>query len=207
MDQQRYSRYAEKKAGANNKFYEVEAEPQDDGTFRVVFRWGRIGTLGQEKQQCITAHYDYAVRLCDEQFAAKQKRGYVEVNAMEALASAAQDVSEREVNGLEPVEIETPKFHAGTSEKRCQQFCSKYLDKLNVIRKDKRTLGMDHYERQIEALLKSYCKEWGRILRTKAHGHLADNPAAINAMRIFFNDLVNNAGCYVSGYFEGVGVR
>jgi predicted DNA-binding WGR domain protein len=203
----RFTRYGEKKAGVHNKFYEVEAiELEENGPAEWIFRWGRIGTAGQEKRGS-TYSFGRAKQTCLEQFGKKEKRGYREVNAMEALASAVQDVTERKTNGLEPVEIEPPRFHAGKSEKRCQDFCAKWLEKLNIVRKSKHDLGYDAYQKQIEAVLKGYCREWTRIRSTKAHGHLDDNANAHTAFRLFFKSLEDNAGCYVSGYFAGVGVR
>ena len=76
-DNQRYTRYAEKKAGTNNKFYEVEAIQEDDRV-RYFFRWGRIGTKGQEKEHRATS-FAYAKSVCDEQFNRKLNKGYREV--------------------------------------------------------------------------------------------------------------------------------
>ena len=64
----------------------------------------------------------------------------------------------------------------------------------------------DAYDKQIEGVLKGYCKEWTRICATKAHGHLAENAAALTAMKIFFGALTRDAGTQVYGYFEGIGV-
>ena len=202
-DLRRFTRYGEKKAGASNKFYEVEAEELGDGRSTWAFRWGRIGTLGQEKRGEFCT-FGAAKRTCMEQFQKKEQRGYREVNAMEALASAMQDVEEREVRGLQPVELEAPCFHAGNSTKRCEQFTQKWLSKLNVIRKSKWDLGND-YEKQIESILKGYCSEWSRICKTKAHGHLAGNANAQTAFRIFFNALKDDAGCQVWVFMSEAG--
>lgn len=199
----RMTRYAHMRKGTNNKFYEVEVQEHDDGPDEMIFRWGRIGTAGQSKTS--TGAYDFLVSVANQQFETKLKKGYEEANAMEALAAAAQiDLTERQNRGLDPVEIEIPCFHAGKSEKRCQEFAQKYLDKLNLIRASRWDLG-DKYSKQIEALLKSYCSEWRRIRRTKAHGHLAENALAHTAFRLFFAAMKDNTKCYVCGYFEGVG--
>ena len=205
-DLQRMTRFAQNRAGTNNKFYEVEARELEDGKGQWIFRWGRIGTTGQSKTgQCHS--YNGAVFICNEQFEKKESRGYEEANAMEALAAAVQDVEERKNNGHPPVEIEVPCFHAGKSEERCKAFAEKYLAKLNLIRGSRWDLGDTKYRNQIEAMLKGYCAEYARMLKTNAHGHLARNSNADTAFRIFFGDLVDNAKISVYGYFEGVGVR
>jgi predicted DNA-binding WGR domain protein len=198
----RYTRYGEKKAGTNNKFYEVEAVEEETGA-RWIFRWGRIGTTGQSKEGH-TYSFEAAKQKCDEQFKSKRGRGYVERTAMEALASAVEELEERNVRGFAPVELDVPRFHAGKSEKRCQEFCQKWLDKLNIVRQSRWTLG-DAYRKQAEGVLKGYCKEWRRICGTKAHGHLADNSHAQTAFRIFFGALKDSTKLSFYCYFEGVG--
>jgi predicted DNA-binding WGR domain protein len=201
---QRFTRYGEKKAGVNNKFYEVEAIETEEGRAEWIFRWGRIGGKPQEKRGR-SGSFRIAKNKCIEQFKAKEKRGYSEVNAMEALASAVEDLHERKTNGMATVEIAIPRFHAGSSEKRCTDFCQKWLDKLNLVRASRWDLGSTAYRRQIEGTLKGYCKEWMRIHSSKAHGHLEDNAAAHTAFRIFFKAMRDDAGIHVYGYFEGVG--
>ena len=98
-----------------------------------------------------------------------------------------------------------PNFHAGKSEKRCQQFAAKYLAKLNLLRTSRWDLG-DAYRKQVKAMLQSYCKEWQRICRSKAHGHLGDNANAQTAFRIYFGLLRDDSKCSIYGRFEGVGV-
>jgi len=202
---QRWTQYSEKKKGTNNKFYEVEAvELEEGGRAEWIFRWGRIGTAGQEKRGT-SYSFASAKQKCREQAEAKRKRGYTKVNAMEALASAVQELDERKTRGLKAIEIEVPCFHAGDSEKRCEQLCRKWLDKLNLVRKSKFDLGDTEYDNQIKAVLNGYCKEWSRICSTKAHGALAGNAHAHTAFRIFFNALKDDAGTTIFGYFEGVG--
>jgi predicted DNA-binding WGR domain protein len=206
-DERRFNRYAEKKAGTNNKFYQVEVEELEDGRAKVYFTYGRIGTDGRRLDQGFFASYEGGVRVAKEQFAKKRQRGYVEVNAMQALASAAQELHERKTNGLEKVKLVIPKFFAGKSEKRCQDLCKKYEAKLNIVRASKHDLGWDAFYEQITAVLKQYCAEWRRMQRTKAHGHLVDNAAAQTGFRLFFTSMTDNAGCVPCGYFEGVGVH
>jgi predicted DNA-binding WGR domain protein len=204
-DHRRFSRYAEKKAGTQNKFYEVRVEEiEENGRARLLFVYGRIGTEGRVIDKGLCSNYDYAVRLANEQFRKKTAKGYREVTAMEALASAVETLEERKTNGLPAVELDIPRFHAGTSEKRCQQMCEKWLDKLNIVRRSRWDLG-EAYEKQIEGVLKGFCKEWVRVTQTKAHGHLSDNATAHSAFKIFFNALKDNASCFVYGYFPGVG--
>jgi hypothetical protein len=202
-DLRRFTRYGECKRGVNNKYYEVEAVEHEDGSATYTFRWARIGYECSKPTTERVFSFEEAKRRCLAQWE-KKKAKYKEVNAMEALASAVQELDERETRGLSAVELEAPCFHAGKSEARCQQFAKKWLAKLNLVRKSKWDLG-DRYNKQIETILKGYCAEWQRICKTKAHGHLRDNAAAHTAFRIFFSDLKDNAGTYVYGYFEGVG--
>lgn len=199
-----YQRYAEKKAGTHNKFYAVEAEELESGRANWTFRWGRIGSEGQTKEG-ESYSYEGAVSICDAQFVKKCSRGYTEVNAMQALASAVEEIHERKTNGLSKVEIVFPNFFAGKSEGRCHQFCQKWVGKLNVVRGSKFDLGDTAYQKQIKDVLKGFCKEWGRIVKTQAHGHLEDNANAWTAFRIVFAALKDDAGTRVCGHFEGVG--
>ena len=170
MELRRFHRYGEKKAGVNNKYYEVEATEREDGRADWAFRWGRIGYDPKSKTGTFLS-FEAAKLHCEEQFAKKRQRGYREVNAMEALASAVQDPSERKTQGLPAVELVIPCFHAGKSEQRCQTFAQKYVEKLNLIRKSKNVLKHKEYNDQIEALLKAYCAEYKRMKRSKAHGN------------------------------------
>ena len=206
MSERTYTKYGEKKAGTNNKFYEVTAQEQEDGTATWEFRWGRIGTTGQGKNG-ISYSFTGARNICREQFQKKETRGYREVTAMEALASAAEEMDERPNNGQPPIEIDVPCFHAGKSEKRLQSFCRKYLSKLNVIRASRNSLGWEGAEKQTNVLLKQYCAEFKRMQETKVHAALAENVHAHSAFRIFFNLLADNSGIMICGYFPGVGVR
>lgn len=162
-----YSRYAEMREGLYNKFYEVEATEQPDGRATFQFRWGRIGTTGQTKPG-LSYSFEAAVDLCKEQFKAKLAKGYREVTAMEAIAAAAQDISDRPVNGLPPVDVAIPCFFAGPSEERCRAFARKYLDKLNLIRKSKRDLGGRYYD-QIGEIMRSFRAEWQRMRESTTH--------------------------------------
>ena len=200
MTDQRFTAYAEKKAGTNNKFYEVEAISTETGA-KSIFRWGRIGTKGQSKEHF---HYSFeaAKRNCEEQIQAKKKRGYREVSALEALASCGEELDERETNGVPPVEIDIPCFHAGKSEKRCQQVCQQTLDKLNLIRASRFDLEYEEYEKQMETLFKSYIKTFKRIKESKTHGPNWTSFSG-NAARIFFSQLEDHARCHIYvGHFD-----
>lgn len=166
-----YSRHAEFKAGLNNKFYEVEVEEQPNGTAKWLHRWGRIGTNGQTKEG---KSYSFlaAKDQCDRQFQAKLDKGYIEVTAMQVLASAAQSVEERPVRGLPPMTVLIPNFGAGPSEDRCKAFAQKFIDKMNIIRKSKDDLGSGAYVDQQVRLVESYMEEWDRMRASKTH---ADN--------------------------------
>lgn len=168
MENRTYNRYAEFKAGLNNKFYEVEVQEQDENHARWTHRWGRIGTTGQTKSG-MSLSFESAKRHCDEQFEKKLAKGYREVTAMQILASAAQDVSDRPVRGLQPIDIVIPDFGAGPSEKRCREFARKFIDKMNLIRKSKDDLGSAYHD-QMADLVDSCVKEWERIRESKTHG-------------------------------------
>lgn len=186
-----FSRYGEKRAGTNNKFYEVEAIEDEDGNGASwTFRWGRIGTTGQCKEGT-TYSFEGAKSHCISQFQKKEARGYREVTAMEALASASQDVSERKNNGFEPVVLEIPNFHAGTSEARCRKLCEKWLAKLNLVRGSRHDLG-NEYGKQATAVAKGFANEWDRILGTKAHEGLNHNSRAEEAFQSFWLALKTN---------------
>jgi predicted DNA-binding WGR domain protein len=164
----RYSRHAEFKAGLNNKFYDVEVEEQEDGSAKWLHRWGRIGSNGQTKEG-VSYSFEAAKRSCDEQFRTKLDKGYVEITAMQVIASAAQSIEERPVNGLPPVDLPIPIFGAGPSEERCREFARKYFDKLNVVRKSKFDLGGDLYVTQTVSLIQSASEEWDRMRASKTH--------------------------------------
>jgi len=200
-DLRRFTWRGEKKKGTQNRFYDVEARELENGRGRWTFRWGRIGTNGRSDTGTLYS-YAAAKERCEIQI--RKKRDYEEVNAMEALASAVQDVSERPANGFEAVEIEIPCFHAGKSEKRCREFCEKYLAKLNVVRRSRWDLSEEEYEGQMERILKSYRSEWYRMTQTKAHGHLQEETGAQTAARIFFNALARDTKCSVYVSFMDV---
>lgn len=206
-DLRHYTRYGEYKVGVHHKYYEVTAAENEDGSASWEFKWGRIGGRGQTKSGTLYS-FERAREVCSAQFDHKKDKGYQEVNPLLALASAAQDPAEREdSNGLPPVDIEIPKFHADKSEPRCRSFAEKYLRKLNTIRGSRWDMGRSAYTKQIEAMLKQYCAEWKRIKASKAHAENLSHGHADTAFRIFFNDLKDNIGnANVGGYFEGVGV-
>lgn len=198
-DLQRFTRYGECKKGVHHKYYEVEAEElEDGGSARWTFRWARIGRECKKPKTGVVYSFDRAKQICEEQFAHKEaKSGYKEVTPLEALASCVQDVTDREdVNGLPKIELDIPNFHAGSSEKRMQEFCKSYNVRLNVIRASYHDLARDKYRKQIEDLLDSFQKQYKRMKRTKAHGrNLGDE--AFEAKIAFFNALRGNAGCRV----------
>jgi predicted DNA-binding WGR domain protein len=190
-EDQRYTRYAEKKAGTNNKFYEVEAI-EEDGSVRYFFRWGRIGSKGQEKEHR-ASNFAYAKSVCDEQFARKLgTKGYREVTAMEALASAIEEVDERKTNGLSPVEIVLPCWGAGESEARLDKFARKWLNKFNLVRASYHDLSNTETNRQFRSVLDGYQSEWKRICLSKAHGQ---NMTGMVEMEVesFFRKLAREA--------------
>jgi len=191
MTDQRYSRYAEKKAGTNNKFYEVKVEEHESGQARLTFTYGRIGTEGRELDQGLYASYGYAVQCADEQFKKKLGKGYTEVTAMQAIASAVETLEERKTNGFEPVDLEIPCFNAGDSEARCRKLCEKWLAKLNLVRGSCFDLGTD-YGKQITGVTRGFAREWDRIKNTKAHGHLKGNGMAEEAFFTFLRRLRSN---------------
>lgn len=201
-----YHNYGECKRGTENKYYEVEAVEQEDGSATWTFRWARIGYECSKPKEGTSYSFERAKQICQDQWK-KKSRKYTEVTAMEALASAAQELHERPNRGLPKLDLDIPHFHAGKSEKRCKKFCAKYLDKLNIVRASRYDLEYDDYEKQITAVLKQYCAEWGRIITSKTHGALAENANAHTAFRIFFRLMKDDAGCSVYGYFQGVGTQ
>jgi hypothetical protein len=200
-----FHKYGECKQGIHNKYYEVEAIELEDGRATWAFRWARIGQICGKPKEGTVSSFQRAKQICKAQW--KKKAKYKEVTAMEALASAAQEVEERPNNGLPPIDPSIPCFHAGKSEDRMKEFCRKYVAKLNVIRASRNSLGYDAMEKQVETLLKQYCAEFGRIKGTKAHGTAAKDPASVTAFSVFFRLLKDNAGCSVYGFFPHVGVQ
>jgi hypothetical protein len=194
-----YHKYGECKTGTNNKYYEVEATELENGHATWIFRWGRIGYECTKPKEGSSYSFEEAKRICKDQW--KKKAKYKEVCAMQALASAAEEIHERPVNGHARVTLDVPVFHAGKSEERMKQFCVKYQDKLNVIRASARSMGPDQYSDQIKATFKQYCSEFQRIKKTAGHGpNLGDHAEA--AFRIFLDTLVDNAMCHVYFYHD-----
>ncbi len=192
-DLRRHHRYAHMRRGTHNKFYQIEVSEREDGTAEVIYTWGRIGTRGQTKRA--TGSFDVVRRFADEQFEKKLKKGYEEANIMEALAAACQPPEERHNTGLPSVEIDIPKFHAGKSEDRCRTFAQKYIDKLNLVRRSRWDL-LNGYDKQIEGVLASYCKEWKRICNSKTHSSNVIHSAAQSAYANLFYALRENAGIH-----------
>ena len=187
-----FSRYGEKRAGTQNKYYEVEAIELENGRATWCFRWARIGYECNKPKEGETWSFEEAKRICEAQFTKKeQTSGYREVSAMEALASASQEVSERKNNGYEPVALEIPCFQAGTSEARCRKLCEKWLAKLNLVRGSAHDLG-NEYGKQVAGVWKGFANEWDRIRNTKAHGLLRNNSEAQLAFQTFFMRLRDN---------------
>ena len=197
-----YHKYGECKTGTNNKYYEVEAIELENGRATWIFRWGRIGYECTKPKQGECRSFLYAQQICHDKWEKKAK--YKEVCAMQALASAAEEITQRPVNGYERVTLDVPCFHAGKSEARMKQFCVKYQDKLNVIRSSARSMESKQYSGQVEATLKQYCSEFQRIKKTAGHGpNLGDH--AETAFRIFLDTLMDNAKCGVYFHHKDVG--
>ena len=203
-DQRRFHLYGEKKAGVHNKYYEVEAIELEDGSATWEFRWARIGSICGRPKSGASYSFATARNICQAQFDKKCAKGYQEVSALVALASAAEEPSERANRGLENVTLDVLNFQAGPSEARLRKFCTKYNEKLNVIRASFNVLGYDAYRKQIETMLKQYCAEFERIQSSKTHGPWLVS-FAVTAGKEFFNRLRENAGCTVWEYFGGVG--
>lgn len=198
-----YYKYGECKQGTHNKYYEIEAIELEDGTATWAFRWARIGGICGKPKEGKSSTFEQAESICYTQWTKKSKK-YTEVNAMQALASAAQELHERPINGLPRIELDVPSFHAGKSEDRLTKFCVKYQDKLNVIRASKNDMGETEYGKQIETMLKQYCAEFQRIKETAGHGQNCDGHAD-TAFRTFLNALIENAGIGVYFYHDSVG--
>lgn len=197
-----YHKYGECKTGTNNKYYEVEAKELENGTATWRFAWARIGYECSKPKEGTAYSFERAKQICQDQW--KRKAKYKEVNAMQALASAAEELHERPVNGHERVDLTVPCFHAGKSEERMKQFCLKYQDKLNVIRTSRWSMGADQYSDQIETMLKAYCSEYQRTKKTATHGPNLGVHAE-TAFRIFLDALMADAKCGVYFYHDAVG--
>ena len=197
---QSYSRHAELKAGTKNKFYTVEVEPTEGARYRLTFVYGRIGTEGRRIDKGSFKSFNYAKQLADEQIETKiEKKGYKEVTAMQMIASAVEDLSERKTKGLEPVEIQIHNFNAGASEKRMQTFARKYVDKLNLIRASRYEMDEDAYRHMVEAMFRSYTNEYERIEDSATHG-LNIGTFALQRARNLFLTLKDNAGVGIYHY-------
>jgi predicted DNA-binding WGR domain protein len=177
--------YGEKKVGVHNKFYEVRAEETETGAV-AIYTWGRIGTAGQSKER-YTGTFEFAKTLCKEQFAKKEKRGYRQVTALEALASCCEELEERNTNGLEPVDFDIPKFATGRSatDKRLGSICESFARKLNVVRSSRHDLSDDAYEKQAETVLLQFQYAFDRARATKTHGP-SITAEATASMRAFY---------------------
>jgi hypothetical protein len=202
-DHRSYHKYGECKTGTNNKYYQVEAQELEDGRATWSFTWARIGYECSKPKEGVSYSFERAEQICRDQW--KKKSGkYKEVNAMQALASAAEEIHERPVNGYERVTLNVPCFHAGKSEERMKHFCLKYQDKLNVIRASARSMESKQYHDQVEEILKAYCSEFQRTKKTATHGpNLGAH--ADTAFRIFLDTLMANAECGVYFYHDAVG--
>ena len=182
---QRSSRYAEKKKGTCNKFYEVRVEEEEaGGEAKVTFVYGRIGTAGREIVDGFAYCFDHGQVQANEQFEKKLAKGYVEATAMQAIASAVETLEERKTNGYEPVELEIPHFNSASRE-RWIKLCKKWNAKLNLVRGSATDLGGCEYREQIRGVVNGYSREWSRIKTSKAHGHLYGNRAAELAYQTF----------------------
>lgn len=201
-DYRTYYKYGECKKGTHNKYYEVEAVELEDGSATWAFRWARIGGICGKPKEGTSSSFEIARSVCMTQWAKKSK--YTEVNAMEALASAAQELHERPVNGHERIELTVPCFHAGKSEERLEQFCTKYQDKLNVIRASRWDMEENAYVKQMETMLTQYCDEFQRIKETAGHGPNCGGHAD-TAFRIFLNSLIENTKVGIYFHHKSVG--
>lgn len=198
----KYYRYAEFKKGTSNKFYQVQAiETGGDGLrTRVVYTYGRIGTDGQRKVQ-EGLSWSYAKQLADDKFEQKLAKGYKEVSALEALASACEEPEDRPQRGLSPVEVELPSFQTGNpaTDKRLETMCEKYLKKLNLIRASYYELSVKQHKTQNETLFKQFRNEFRRICGSKTHGEFANNPLTEQKVRVFFRSLIDVSGDFFYG--------
>ena len=88
-----FTQYAEFRAGKAAKFYEITVEATPEGGWRVVAKWGRIGTAGQTKEvrRLAPRGYaeSYAVREAQSKMEDKLKKGYKLVTPLESLAGCA----------------------------------------------------------------------------------------------------------------------
>lgn len=195
-------RRAEFRKGTSDKFYEVRVFEEKEDEFRWEFRWGRIGAAGQTKTgNC--ASETSAKNMANGQLIKKLDKGYVEVptTPLYLLASETQTPDEREKDtGLGPSGLEVPTewaMYTAAGNRRMAKFAAKYVEKLDLIRASwghkKGQLSGDAYRKQIEALLKQYVKEWGRIGSGKQYREASDT-AVREVVGGFFDQLREKSG-------------
>ena len=193
-DLREHSRFATFRKGTSNKFYQIRVVERADDSAKVIYTWGRIGTAGQSKTD--HGYYSYCVNVADEQFEKKLKKGYVEQkSSLVLLAMTMQEPEERKGNGLPSIEVKFVMPDVSTKlEARLSKFATKYLSKLNLIRKDFYALSQNQFEKQMEGLGKQFIAEFDRIMSSKGYGAEATSADVKQAVVYYYRALREDSG-------------
>ena len=186
-----FTRFATFRKGTSNKFYQVRVAEREDTCADMFFTYGRIGTAGQTKET-LTSWFEKGVDLANAQFRKKLGKGYVEQkSSLVLLAMTMEEPEERKGSGGRSsveVSLVMPNVSAKLAE-RLRKFETKYLSKLNLIRKDCFALTGNQHEKQIEALGKQFCAEFDRIRTSKGYGVEADTTTVRQAVIYYYRAL------------------
>jgi predicted DNA-binding WGR domain protein len=185
-----HSRFATFRKGTSNKFYQVRVVEREDTCADVLLTYGRIGTAGQTKKT-LASYFERGVEVVDTKFSKKLGKGYVEQkSALILLAMTMEEPEERKGNGLPLVDVQfvMPSVSASL-ESRLDKFATKYLSKLNLIRKDYYALSRKQFGKQIEDLGRQFTAEFDRILASKGYGAEASENDVIQAVIYYYRAL------------------
>lgn len=178
-----YKRYAEMKRGTAFKFYEVVVQETDAELNRAIFtaRYGRIGQEGRTQTKLVNSLYSTCVREANDLFSTKLGKGYKEVSALEALASAMSGPEERLEEASAPT-LAVPSFRTGShsTDRRLEKLAQDKLDKLRLIYEDKSVYYKTDYDyerfyKDAGEVLRSLSRGYANVKRTKAHGKFCDD--------------------------------
>ncbi len=186
-----HSRFATFRKGTSNKFYQVRVIEREDTCADVLLTYGRIGTAGQTKKT-LASYFERGVEIVDQKLAKKLAKGYVEQkSSLVLLAMTMQEPEERKGSGLPPVDVKfvMPWTCSESMKERLSKFATKYLSKLNLIRKDFYALSHKQFETQMEGLGKQFTAEFDRILASKGYGDEAGRDDVKQAVIYYYRAL------------------
>ncbi|MCI0562787.1 MAG: WGR domain-containing protein [Nitrososphaera sp.] len=195
---QGFDAYFEYKMGTSNKFYKITVVETDNGSATLTTRYGRIGTNGRVDTQTFH-HYNLAVLHAEDLVDEKLRKGYKQVSALQALASACEEPHERNSNGLKPLEIAIPGWfvNVATAE-RLNAWAHKLLYKLNLIRASYYELSNTPgraAENQAEKLFTQAREEIIRICGSTSNGpEMQKDPRTMQAAITFYNEITSLSG-------------